>query len=131
MDIPLNPIKKLQREAFNTSDDGTEEILSQPIVISNNPLMNALQSSFVTPNSDKGICRIDDITDITLNSEKISKTTENTITNPPIDNSVLTPLNTEFPKSTKKPRSSLYLLFIVFIMLDLSEELFFSKDSLP
>ena len=33
----------------------TADILSHPIVISNNPLINALQSSFVTPNNDNGI----------------------------------------------------------------------------
>ena len=42
-----------------------------------------------------------------------------------MDSNVFTPLNTAFPNKTKKPRSSSYLLFIVFIMLDLSEELFF------
>ena len=88
-------------------------------------------SYFVTPNIDKGIHSIEEIKDIILNNEKISKTTENTITNPPMDSKVFIPLNTAFPKITKKPRSSSYLLFIVFIMLDLSKELFFFNDSLP
>ena len=47
IDNPLKPIKKLEREALKTSGvDNTEDILSHPIVISNNPLMNAWQSSF-------------------------------------------------------------------------------------
>ena len=47
--------------AFKTSGaEATVDILSHPIVISNKPLMNALQSSFVTPNSDNGICIIDE-----------------------------------------------------------------------
>ena len=54
IDNPLKPIKKLEREALKTSGvDNTEDILSHPIVISNNPLMNAWQSSLVTPNNER------------------------------------------------------------------------------
>ena len=107
IDNPQNPIKKLDRDALKTSEaDNTDDILSHPIVISNKPLINALQSSFVTPNIDKGIHSIEEIKDIILNNEKISKTTENTITNPPIDSNVLIPLNKAIPNKTKKPLSS-------------------------
>ena len=74
---------------------------------------------------------IDEIKEITLKIENISKTTENTITNPPIESRVLTPLNTAFPNKTKNPLSSLYLLFIVFNTFVFNEYVSLLKDSLP
>ena len=74
---------------------------------------------------------IDEIKEIILKSENISKTTENTITNPPIESNVLTPLNTALPNKTKNPLSSLYLLFIVFNTFVFNEDFLLLRDSLP
>ena len=74
---------------------------------------------------------LDEIKEIILKSENISKTTENTITNPPIESNVLTPLNTALPNKTKNPLSSLYLLFIVFNTFVFNEDFLLLRDSLP
>ena len=74
---------------------GTDEAYRKSLDISG----NADNYSLRIANSNS----IEEIKDIILNNEKISKTTENTITNPPIDSNVLTPLNIAFPNKTKKP----------------------------
>lgn len=102
MDNPLNPIKKLAKDALKISGELVIlDTLLHPIVISNRPLTNAWQSSLLTPKNERGKYITDAINEITLKRDSILNTTEKTITNPPTVSNVFTPLNTAFPNKTK------------------------------
>lgn len=102
MDNPLNPIKKLAKDALKISGELVIlDTLLHPIVISNRPLTNAWQSSLLTPKNERGKYITDAINEITLKRDSILNTTEKTITNPPTVSNVFTPLNTAFPNKQK------------------------------
>lgn len=124
IDKPLKPIMKLHKLALIAS--GMYVILAmllQPMVISNNPLIKAEQTSFVMPKNDNKKQTTEDIPSITLNKVSILNTTEKIITKPPTANKVFTPLITAFPNEIKKPSFSgvliMYFILLTIVIFDL------------